>query len=448
MKKSFLQCIPLCILLSFLVTGCNQETGSTSKAVKPPVVEKTEQVKGPVYKGKIVGKSNKAKQISIAVGKGKDAKTIMVSFDEKTKGLEHANKGHGAIIAYEMREGRPYATVIKPKLAKLPKGVSTITPAEVLALIQSEKQFVLIDSRPGNRYSSSHLPGSISIPVCKMQELLQNLPKDKNKLLVFYCGGPTCGMSPKSAGQAVTAGYKNVKVMLAGEPGWIKAGYPTYANYGFVCRGNNVIVDLRSAEKDKAARIPRSVSMPFADFDFSYDAIPIKAPVVLYSDNDQESIAALKMLKKEGYKSVSLVEGGFHGWKRVGGTLIKGDVVTDVSWKRILNEGEITLKEFKKAMAEPDYAIILDVRTRDEIKEGKLPTSQHIPLDELCKDMDRFSTKIVGAKVGKDGKKIFVHCTTGARAEMAYKELKKRDFNAYYLVAEVNCEGSNCTIED
>lgn len=255
-------------------------------------------------------------------------------------------------------------------------------------------------------------------------------------------------MSPKSAGQAVKAGYKNIKVMLAGEPAWIKAGYPTYANYGFVCRGNNVIIDLRSAEKSIKARIPRAVNMPFADFDFTYEEIPIKAPVVLYSDNDKETMAALKILQEEGYKNVSLIEGGFLGWKRVGGNLNNGPIDTEVHWQRKLKEGEITLKDFKKAMKDPNYAIILDVRTRDEVKAGKLPMSQHIPLDELCKDMDRFSTKIVGAKVGEDGKKIYIHCTTGSRAEMAYKELKKRDFNAFYLIADVECDGSDCTIED
>ncbi len=191
MKKSILKFIPFLIMASFLVTGCNQGAGTTATAAKPAVEAKSQKPKGPVYKGKVVGLSNKAKQISITVGKGKDAKTVMVSFDENTKGLEHASVGHGSIIAYEMRDGSPYATVIKQKLAKLPPGVTVITPLEVEAFRKDGKDFELIDSRPGNRYSASHLPGAISIPVCEMQELLQNLPKDKDKLLVFYCGGPT-----------------------------------------------------------------------------------------------------------------------------------------------------------------------------------------------------------------------------------------------------------------
>ncbi len=252
-------------------------------------------------------------------------------------------------------------------------------------------------------------------------------------------------MSPKSAGQAVKAGYKNIQVMLAGEPAWIKAGYSTYANYGFVCRGNNVIIDLRSPEKSAAARVPRSVNMPFASFEDTYDEIPIKAPIVLYSDNEEETIAALRILQAEGYKKISLIEGGFHGWKRVGGRLVKGPVVTDVHWQRILAEGEVSLAEFEKAMKDPNEAIILDVRTRDEVSEGKIEISQHIPLDELCKEMDQF---ICNIKDMQKGQKIYIHCTTGARAEMAYKELKKRGYNASYLVAEVECDGNDCSIEE
>ena len=179
-------------MASFLVSGCNQPgTKATATAAKPAISAPAQKQTGPVYKGKVVGKSNKAKQISIAVGKGKAAKTIMVSFDENTKGLEHAAKGHGAIIAYEMRDGVPFATVIKQKLAKLPAGTTIISPADVNDLIKSGKDFMLVDSRPGARYSASHLPGAVSIPVCEMQELLQNLPTDKDKLLIFYCGGPT-----------------------------------------------------------------------------------------------------------------------------------------------------------------------------------------------------------------------------------------------------------------
>ena len=192
MKKSILKFIPFLIMASFLVTGCNQGTSSTTAAAKPAVSSQAQQSKDLAYKGKVVGKSNKAKSISIVVGKGKDAKTIMVKFDDKTKGVEHAAKGRASIIFYEMRDGQPWATVVKPKLAKLPKGVTEIKTAEMKALIDSKTDFVLIDARPSKRWSGAHMPGAINIGTKEYKKKAATLlPKDKNILLVTYCGGPT-----------------------------------------------------------------------------------------------------------------------------------------------------------------------------------------------------------------------------------------------------------------
>ena len=249
-----------------------------------------------------------------------------------------------------------------------------------------------------------------------------------------------------SAGQAVQAGFKNVRVYLDGEPAWRKAGNATFAGYGFICRGNNVIVDLRSADKAKKARIPRSVSMPFASFEDTVEDIPAKAPIVLYSDNDEDTLAALEILREEGFKKFSLVEDGYHGWKRLGGKLIKGPVVTEVTWVRKLAPGEVTIDDFNTAIKDPSKAVILDVRTNDEVNVGKLEVSQHIPLDQLCSRMDEFFATIDG--MTKD-QNIYVHCTTGARAEMAYKELQKNGYTkAKFLMAEVSCEKDDCDIEE
>jgi len=192
MKGSMIKLIPFCIMASFLVTGCNQDTSSTTKAAKPAVEAKAQQSKGPVYKGKVVGKSNKAKSISIVVGKGPKAKTVMVKFDENTKGVEHASKGHASIIFYEMRDGQPWATVVKPKLAKLPKGVTEIKTAELKGMIDSKVPFTLIDARPGKRYAAGHMPGAVNVGTKAYKKVATSvLPKDKAKLLIMYCGGPT-----------------------------------------------------------------------------------------------------------------------------------------------------------------------------------------------------------------------------------------------------------------
>jgi rhodanese-related sulfurtransferase len=53
---------------------------------------------------------------------------------------------------------------------------------------------------------------------------LSELPTDKAKQLVFYCGSVKCSASDEAANRAITAGYTNVKVMREGIAGWVEAG--------------------------------------------------------------------------------------------------------------------------------------------------------------------------------------------------------------------------------
>ena len=55
---------------------------------------------------------------------------------------------------------------------------------------------------------------------------LSELPADKSRELVFYCGGEACTAAPKAAARAKEAGYTAVKVMSAGITGWVKANKP------------------------------------------------------------------------------------------------------------------------------------------------------------------------------------------------------------------------------
>ena len=53
-------------------------------------------------------------------------------------------------------------------------------------------RFSLADPRAGRaRYDEGHIPGAISIYDAQFEKNLDKLPKDKDNLLVFYCGGPT-----------------------------------------------------------------------------------------------------------------------------------------------------------------------------------------------------------------------------------------------------------------
>jgi len=187
-KKKFPQLIPLCLMLALLAGGC-AETKQAEVAATPAA---SVQQEASVYEGEINGISERAKSISITVGKGDQAKAMMVKFDDKTKGVNQAKKGVAAKISYEMRGTDAYATEVQLKLAKLPAGVTEIKTPELQKLISDKSKLFLVDSRPMARFNQSHLPGAHAIPVPLLEEKQAAvLPKDKDLPLVFYCGGPT-----------------------------------------------------------------------------------------------------------------------------------------------------------------------------------------------------------------------------------------------------------------
>jgi len=190
-SKTLMKIIGGAFMLAFLMTGCAQQTDSTAQAPAPEMAP-AKKADPNVYKGPVVGRSNKAKTISITVGKGDAAKTMMVRFDDETEGLDYAKKGEAAIIKWEQRGEDRFATVIEPKLAKLPQGITEIKTDELYKMLQDHVPMVLADARPVIRYNQGHLPGAVSIPVPLLKEQQEAvLPKDKDKLLVFYCGGYT-----------------------------------------------------------------------------------------------------------------------------------------------------------------------------------------------------------------------------------------------------------------
>lgn len=246
-------------------------------------------------------------------------------------------------------------------------------------------------------------------------------------------------MSTKNAGLAEKDGYKNVRVYLEGQPAWIKAGNLVYVGKGNIKKGNIVLIDLRSEEKSAAGRIPRSVTIPHDTLNDRLEDIPMKAPVVLYSDADKEASDAVEDLRNKGFKKVALVSGNYTGWVKAGGKIVKGAVVTDITWKRKLDKGEVTKADFLKAANGKDSgAVILDVRTREETAAGGFKNAIAVPLDRIGSRL---------AEIPKD-KKIYVHSTTGARADMAAQELNKNGYKAFFLVADIECEGNDCEIKN
>lgn len=392
------------------------------------------------YVGRILMRSKKAKTISVEVGKGDKATTITVRYDDATKGIEHAATDLHAIVVCEKRDGEEVVVEVKPKLAEIPDGIANLDTPTMQRLLDAKTPLVLIDSRPRSRWLQAHLPTAVSIPDDELKEkgAAALLPADKAAKLVFYCGGLTCGLSTSSAGLAKAAGYSDVSVYQVGEPDWSKAGNPTYAANAFVANENIIIVDLRDPAVAATGAIARAISIPAAKIEEASEELPVRAPIVLYGDSDAQAMAARKILVEAEFKKVSLVDGGFAGWKASGGAVVTGALPTSASWRRVPGAGEVLFADFQKALnGARDGIVLLDVRGASELAEGAVPGALNIPLDQLKKRI---------AEVPKQ--KLYVFCNSGARAEMAVKELRKHGLDAAYLVADITCENGACTFAE
>lgn len=393
------------------------------------------------YVGRILMRSKKAKTISVEVGKGDKAETVTVRYDDATKGLDYAVADLHAIVVCQKRDGEEVVVEVKPKIAAIPAGITDLTTDQFKALMAGGKPFTLIDSRPRSRWHQAHIPGAVSIPDDELKEkgAAALLPADKALPLVFYCGGVTCGLSTSSAALAKEAGHTAVSVYQEGEPAWSKAGNPTYASRDFVAKENIILVDLRDPATAAAGAIARAISVPAAKVEAATEELPVRAPIVLYGDSDAQAMAARAQFLEAEFKKVSLVEGGYAGWAAAGGAVAKGPLPTTIAWKRIPQKGEIDFAAFQKALAGArDGIVLLDVRGPAELAEGAVPGALNIPLDQLKKRI---------AEVPRD-RTAYVFCNTGARAEMAVKELVKQGWKAHFLVADITCEDGRCTFSE
>ena len=112
-----------------------------------------------------------------------------------------------------------------------PEEVPRIGIEELKKLMEEGAHILIVDNQPREVYDKERIQGAISIPWAMEGipwEDAQNLPRDKETLIVTYCDcGPGEGDSADMALRFTKLGYTNVKALA--DPairGWVEAGYP------------------------------------------------------------------------------------------------------------------------------------------------------------------------------------------------------------------------------
>lgn len=116
--------------------------------------------------------------------------------------------------------GASWLRADEPKAEKYP--YPDLSIKELKSAIE-KKQVTVIDVNGSDSYKQGHIPGAIDFEA-NAEKIEKVLPKDKDALIVAYCGGPQCMAYQAAAKKAKSLGYTNVKHLSAGISGWKGAG--------------------------------------------------------------------------------------------------------------------------------------------------------------------------------------------------------------------------------
>ncbi len=84
-------------------------------------------------------------------------------------------------------------------------------------------EVVVVDVRPEAEYEAGHIPGAVSVPPDRLEELLETLPEDRD--IVAYCRGPYC-VYADDAVRHLRARGRTAARLEDGLPEWRRAGAP------------------------------------------------------------------------------------------------------------------------------------------------------------------------------------------------------------------------------
>jgi hydroxyacylglutathione hydrolase len=207
-----------------------------------------------------------------------------------------------------------------PALSELPK-LEPISARELQSSL-SEGVFVL-DVRPGDDFSSGHVPGSISIP------LSGDFAFWAGSLLGLSARPVLIATSEEQVAEARTrlarVGIDDARGYLKdGIEGWTKAGLPlaelTQINGRLLSellrKDKAQVLDVRRKPEWEAGHIEGATWLALDDFKRLLPEIDRRAPIAILCKSGYRSLIAGSLLQRAGFENISNVTGGFLGWEK------------------------------------------------------------------------------------------------------------------------------------
>jgi rhodanese-related sulfurtransferase len=244
----------------------------------------------------------------------KDKNALLIFYCEGVKcSLSHKSAFKAEALGY--KNVKVYAKGF-PEWVKIPGNYAQVPPEWMKKQYDGNADMVVVDSRPKRtKYDKGHLPGAISIPDSQFAKMTDQLPDNKEQLMVFYCGGFKCRLSHKSAKKAIALGYTNVKVYSAGYPAWkamvsasesspVKAGAEEgsidIASFEKIMKenpGSIMLIDVREPDEYATGAFKTAVNIPTDQLEKKINDLPTDKPIVFVCSTGARSGEAYYMVK-------------------------------------------------------------------------------------------------------------------------------------------------------
>ncbi len=118
-------------------------------------------------------------------------------------------------------------TYAKEKTPEFIDETTRVSAEELIDLVESTPDLVIIDARKKSDYEKGHIEGAHSLPnTDTTKDTLANLVPSKDHSVLFYCNGVNCGRSVESCKKAIGWGYSNIYWFRGGIEEWLFEDLP------------------------------------------------------------------------------------------------------------------------------------------------------------------------------------------------------------------------------
>ena len=149
------------------------------------------------------------------------------------------------------------------------------------------------------------------------------------------------------------------------------------------------LLDVRSEEAYGAGHPLFASSLPLESFEARVGKLVPRrtACIVVYDDGDGAAERASALLRKLGYKNVSILEGGLQAWRAAGFEVFSGFNVLSKAFGEVVERRygtpHIDARELRRMLEDGSAVVVLDSRPFEEFRNMSVPSAVSCPGAEL-----------------------------------------------------------------